>query len=185
VSDGTVLITGGGGNLGRSVVAAFEREGWRIFAPGRGEADLEDASQAARIVRECGPQLRAVAHLVGGFADGQPVEDTPVAHFEAMFRLNVRPAYLVLQAAMPVLRANGGAAVCVGSRAGQQPFAGAAGYCASKAALHALVGVVAAEGVRCNAVVPRVIDDPASVAETIVFLCEARSAAISGALIPV
>ena len=99
--------------------------------------------------------LRAVVCSAGGFAGGQPVAETPVEAFEAQFALNLRTAYLTIQAALPRLAAaGGGAIVCVGSRAGQHPFAGAAGYCTSKAALHALAEVVAREhrddGIRCN-----------------------------------
>jgi NAD(P)-dependent dehydrogenase (short-subunit alcohol dehydrogenase family) len=179
----TVIVTGSTGGLGPSVVAAFEGAGWDVVAPTRADADLSRAEDAARVVREAGP-LHALAHLVGGFRSEQPIESTPVDDFEAMFALNLRPAYLMLQAAMPALRETGGAAVCVGSRAGEHPFAGAAGYSASKAALHALVRTAAAEGVRCNAVVPRVIDDPAALAETIVFLASDASRALNGALLP-
>ena len=115
--------------------------------------------------------LRAVAHLVGGFAAGQPVAETPLADFEAQFALNLRPAYLVCQAALPRLAAAGGGAICcVSSRAALHPFAGAAGYCASKAALIAFARVVAregqADGVRCNVVLPSAIATRAMLAST-------------------
>ena len=42
-------------------------------------------------------------NLVGGFAADQPVKDTPIAEFERLFRLNLRPTYLVTQAALPRL----------------------------------------------------------------------------------
>jgi NAD(P)-dependent dehydrogenase (short-subunit alcohol dehydrogenase family) len=183
VPDRTVLVTGSTGLLGPAVVAAFEREGWRVLAPTRAQADLTRAEDTRRIVAGAGA-LHALAHLVGGFRAEQPIESTPVEEFESLFALNLRPAYLMLQAAMPALRETGGAAVCVGSRAGEDPFAGAAGYSASKAALHALVRTAATEGVRCNAVVPRVIDDPEALAETIVFLAGERSRALNGALLP-
>ncbi len=55
--------------------------------------------------------------------------------------------------------------MCVSTRAAVQPFAGAAGYIASKAAVIAFVKTVATEyrddGVRCNAILPSVIDTPA------------------------
>lgn len=92
------------------------------------------------------------------------------------------------------------------SRAAVQPFAGAAGYIASKAAVIAFAQAVAVEyrdeGIRCNAVLPSVIDTPANrraqpdadparwvspdrIAEVIHFLCDEPSAAISGAAVPV
>ena len=92
------------------------------------------------------------------------------------------------------------------SRAALHPFAGAAGYITSKAAVLALVSALDAEyanaGVRANAVLPGVIDTPgnrasmpdsdrkdwvapADIARTIVFLSSDESSAISGAQVPV
>jgi len=217
----TALITGGTGGLGRAVVAAFAADDWRVVvldmrpAELAGaqvlQADLTDPEDVARAVSEAtgeaGAPLRAVVNLVGGFAAGQPVADTPVAEFEAQFTLNLRPTYLVTQAALPALAdAGGGAIVCVSSRSALHPFAGAAGYCASKAAVITFAQVVAREhagdGIRCNAVMPQMIDTPANrasmpeeqhaaltppaeVAAVIRHLCNADSAPTTGAAIPV
>jgi NAD(P)-dependent dehydrogenase (short-subunit alcohol dehydrogenase family) len=216
----TVLITGGTGGLGRGVVAEFAAAGWRIVVPDiraselEGaevmEVDLTDAAAVARAVAFAAqPEapLRAVVNLVGGFAADQPIADTPLEVFEAQFALNLRPTYLVTQAALPALAAaGGGAIVCVSSRSALQPFAGAAGYCASKAAVLTFAQVVAregaADGVRCNAVLPQMIDTPANRATTppeqhadltpphqigavIRFLCSDESAPTTGAAIPV
>ena len=158
--DRTVIVTGGTGGLGRAVVAAFAANDWRVVvldmrtSEMQGaevvQADLTDPGDVARAVAaataEPGAPLRAVANLVGGFAAGQPVADTPVEVFEAQFALNLRPTYLVTQAALPALvAAGGGAVVCVSSRSALHPFAGAAGYCASKAAVIAFAQVVARE----------------------------------------
>ena len=157
--DATAIVTGGTGGLGRAVVARFAADGWRVVVPDARpaeldgaevvEADLTDPDAVARAVavaQVTGPPLRAVVNLVGGFAADQPVADTPFAEFEAQFTLNLRPTYLVSQAALPVLAAaGGGAIVCVSSRSALYPFAGAAGYCASKAAALAFAQVVARE----------------------------------------
>jgi NAD(P)-dependent dehydrogenase (short-subunit alcohol dehydrogenase family) len=219
--DRTALITGGTGGLGRAVVGAFVGNGWRVVVPDVApaelegaevvEADLTDAGQVASVVeraaaREDAP-LRAVVNLVGGFAADQPVATTPLEVFEAQFALNLRPTYLVTQAALPALvAAGGGSIVCMSSRSALHPFAGAAGYCASKAAVIAFVEVVAREhatdGVRCNAVLPAMIDTPANratmppeqhakltppeeIAAVIRFLCSDESAPTTGAAIPV
>jgi NAD(P)-dependent dehydrogenase (short-subunit alcohol dehydrogenase family) len=219
--DRTALITGGSGGLGRAVVAAFAEDGWRVVVPDASpvpldgaesvEADLTvpgDVDRAVRVAaeREDAP-LQAVVNLVGGFASDQPVATTPLADFEAQFALNLRPTYLVTQAALPALiDGGGGAIVCVSSRAALFPFAGAAGYCASKAAVIAFTQVVAREhsgdGIRCNAVLPSMIDTPSNreamppsqhssltppreIAQVIRFLCGDASAPTSGAAIPV
>ena len=219
----TALITGATGGLGRSVVERFLADGWRVVAPVRStdaateghpaleilEADVTDPVSVSRAVRlaatdENAP-LRAVVNLVGGYAGGASVRETPIEDFEAQFRLNLRPTYLVTQAALEHLTPDG-AIVCVASRAAVRPFAGAAGYIASKAAVIAFAQSVAAEyrdaGIRCNAVVPSVIDTPANrrsqpqadhsrwvaperIAAVVRFLCDEASGAISGAAIPV
>jgi NAD(P)-dependent dehydrogenase (short-subunit alcohol dehydrogenase family) len=138
----TALITGGTGGLGRAVVGAFVGNGWRVVVPDVApaeldgaevvEADLTDAGQVAGVVeraatREDAP-LRAVVNLVGGFAADQPVAATPLDVFEAQFALNLRPTYLVTQAALPALvAAGGGSIVCMSSRSALHPFAGASG----------------------------------------------------------
>jgi NAD(P)-dependent dehydrogenase (short-subunit alcohol dehydrogenase family) len=52
------------------------------------------------------------------------------------------------------------------TRAAVQPFSGAAGYVSSKAAVIAFAQAVAVEykndGIRCNAILPSVIDTPAN-----------------------
>jgi NAD(P)-dependent dehydrogenase (short-subunit alcohol dehydrogenase family) len=217
----TALITGGTGGLGRAVVAAFVGNGWRVVVPDVAPAELEgaevvaadltDAGQVAGVVERAAAQedapLRAVVNLVGGFAADQPVAATPLDVFEAQFALNLRPTYLVTQAALPALvAAGGGSIVCMSSRSALHPFAGAAGYCASKAAVIAFAQVVArehaADRVRCNAVLPAMIDTPANratmppeqhakltppeeIAAVIRFLCSDESAPTTGAAIPV
>ena len=95
------------------------------------------------------------------------MHETPIEDFERQFRLNLRPTYLLCAAALPrMLEAGGGSIVCVSTRAALRPFAGAAGYIASKAAVLAFVDALAAEytkdGIRANAILPSVIDTPAN-----------------------
>jgi NAD(P)-dependent dehydrogenase (short-subunit alcohol dehydrogenase family) len=212
--DRTALVTGGAGGLGRSVVAALVADGWDVVVPveagsdieGRDGvstvvADLTDPDDVARAIRAAGERLGAVVNLVGGFAADQPVADTPITEFERLFTLNLRPTYLVTQAAIPRLK-DGGSIVCVGSATALEPFAGAAGYAASKAAVIAFAKTVAKEGVRCNVIVPTMIDTPANreampesewhklvppakIASVIAFLCSDASAALNGAVVPV
>ena len=222
----TALITGGSGGLGTAVVTEFLDAGWRVVVPwivdselGRlpdaelletVQADLfeqDPASSAATLAAgAAGMPLRAVVNLVGGFAMGGRVHETPVEEFERQLRLNLRPLYITTQAALPhLIAAGGGAVVCVSSRAAVRPYPGAAGYITSKAAVLALTDALAVEyapeGIRVNAVMPSIIDTPAnraaqpgadysswvapkSIARVVRFLCE-DSDAVSGAHIPV
>jgi len=202
----TALITGGTGGLGVSVVQAFLDDGWRVVVPDilpgpherlpdaaeTVQADLTDPDDVARVVRLAASDpeqpLRALANLVGGFKADQPVADTPLAEFEALFALNLRPTYLMTQAVLPRLVEAGGA-----------------GYAASKAAVLTFARVVAkehaSEGVRCNVIAPTMIDTPANraanpdsidklvpperIAKTILFLCSDASAALNGEVLTV
>jgi NAD(P)-dependent dehydrogenase (short-subunit alcohol dehydrogenase family) len=211
----TALITGATGGLGGAVVERFAAEGWQVVGvdkrPGEDfdnvrfvEADLFDQAEVERAVAGAGDDLHAVVNLVGGFAQGGRVHETPIEEFERQFTLNLRPTYLVTAAAIP--RMDGGTVVCVGTRAALRPFPGAAGYVASKAALLALVRALDAEyrddAIRVNAVLPSVIDTPANrssmpdadhdawvapeeIAEVVHFLSSDASSPISGAEVPV
>jgi NAD(P)-dependent dehydrogenase (short-subunit alcohol dehydrogenase family) len=220
----SALITGGTGGLGAAVVHTFVTDGWRVVAPVRPgtadrlpagvvpvEADLTDpdAVRAAVAVAagEAGTPLRAVVNLVGGYAGGGLVHETPIDAFEAMLRVNLRPTYLVTAAALPhLVDAGGGSVVCVSSRAAVAPFPGAAGYATAKAAVLAFANAVAIEyrkhGVRCNTVLPSIIDTPANraaqpdadpgkwvppdeIARVVRFLAGDDSAPTSGATVPV
>ena len=194
------FITGGGGGLGVAVVERFLTAGWNVTAPRRSEADLTDPEAVRRAVEAAAP-LHAVVNLAGGFTAGQRVAGTPVEDFEANFALNLRPTYLVCHAAIPHL-ASDGAIVCTSSMTARDPFPGSAGYAASKAAVTALARAIAKEGVRCNVVLPSLIDTPANresmpesswdklvppqrIAELILWLCSPQSAALNGAELPV
>lgn len=223
----TVVITGGTGGLGSAVTGAFVEAGWRVVVPWIVEAelarldehpdvhavraDLFDPGSAQQVAdlaaADPDAPLRAVVNLVGGFAMGGRVHETPIEDFERQLTLNLRPTYVTSQATLPHLIAGGGGAiVCVSSRAGVQPFAGAAGYVTAKAAVLALVDAMAteykADGVRVNAILPSVIDTPANrasmpdadfdtwvtpaeIAKVILFLCDNDSGVISGAHLPV
>jgi NAD(P)-dependent dehydrogenase (short-subunit alcohol dehydrogenase family) len=222
----TAIVTGGTGGLGAAVTRRFLDASWRTVVPWHDErelnrladhplltlvqADLFDPASAAACVAEGAADpaapLAAVVNLVGGFAMGARMHETPIEDFERQLRLNLRPTYLTCQAALPHLIAGGGGAiVCVSSRAAVRPFPGAAGYVTSKAAVLALVDALAveyrADGVRVNAVLPSVIDTPANragqpdadhsrwvrpaeIAEVIFGLCAGQEI-VSGAHVPV
>lgn len=226
--EATVLVTGATGGLGPAVVAAFLDDGWRVVATSRSgrppqdlvgsdrlepvATDLFEPADVAEAVTlaaadRAGAPLRALVNLVGGYAAGGLVHETPVEQFERQLTLNLRPTYLVTQAVLPhLVEGGGGAVVCVSARAAVAPFRGAGGYVSAKAAVLAFSQAVAVEyraaGVRCNAVLPSVIDTPANradqpgadtsrwvppeqVAAVIRFLCSDDSAPTSGAAIPV
>ncbi|MFF5181478.1 SDR family NAD(P)-dependent oxidoreductase [Micromonospora sp. NPDC000316] len=226
MAERSVLVTGGSGGLGGAVTSTFLAAGWRVVVPERKSrprsepapadlvrliADLGDPVGAAHAVEAAtddpAAPLRAVVNLVGGYASGGLVHETPVDEFERMLTVNLRPTYLVTQAALPhLVAAGGGAVVCVSARAAVAPFPGAAGYVTAKAAVLAFANAVAVEyrsrNVRCNTVLPSIIDTPANradqpdadhsrwvspveIASVVHFLASADSAPTSGASVPV
>jgi NAD(P)-dependent dehydrogenase (short-subunit alcohol dehydrogenase family) len=219
----SVVVSGGTGGLGSAVTAVLLEAGWHVVVPFVDErelervkehphlelvaADLFDPEAAAAVIERAPDPFGGLVNLVGGFAAGGRVHETPIEDFERQFRLNLRPTYLLCHAALPrMLEAGGGAIVCVSTRAAVRPFAGAAGYISSKAAVLAFVDALAAEytkdGIRANAILPSVIDTPANrasqpdadfsrwvppeqIAHVIRFLCSDESAPISGGHVPV
>jgi NAD(P)-dependent dehydrogenase (short-subunit alcohol dehydrogenase family) len=170
------------------------------------QADLLDG-EGARGAVEAVSDLEAVVNLVGGFASGPLVHESEPEQFMRMIELNLVPGFNLARAAMPKLVERGsGAFVGVSARPALRPFPGAAGYITGKAAVLAFIQALDAEyrnsGVRCNAVLPSVIDTPANraatpdadfskwvppeeIARVIRFLISEESAPISGAGIPV
>jgi NAD(P)-dependent dehydrogenase (short-subunit alcohol dehydrogenase family) len=225
--DCSAIVTGGTGGLGSAVVTRLLDDGWRVVVPWIIESELERVQPrdgleliesdlfepdavtevVATAAAVASAPLRGVVNLVGGFAAGERVDQTPIEDFEKQFRLNLRPTYLMVQAAVPRLIAAGeGSIVCVGTRAALKPFSGAAGYIASKAAVIAFSQAVAVEyrddNVRCNTILPSVIDTPGNraampkadhdrwvkpdaIAGVIAHLLSADSSPTSGAAIPV
>ena len=219
----TAIITGGTGGLGAAVVRRFLADGWAVVVPWVSEreldrldahelltlvqADLFDPDAARGVADAASGGLRAVVNLVGGFAAGGRIHETPADVLDDQLRLNLRPAWLVTSAALPgLLAGGGGAVVCVSSRTALQPFSGGAAYAIAKRAVLGFVDALdveyRADGIRANAVLPSIIDTPGNrasmpdadpsawvtpdqLAATIAFLCSEGGAAIVGAHLPV
>ena len=231
MKDRVVLVTGGAGNVGVAVTAAFLEAGARVVAPiyktdHAGALDPlrkahrerlhsfaldltteRGAEQAVGQVVEWGGRIDAVAHMIGGYAGGSSVADTPLGVWERMMDLNLKSAWLVARSALPrMVSQGGGSFVFVSSRAAVQGRAGHAAYAVAKSALITLAEAIAEEyagqGIRANAVLPGTVDTeanrrempraefsrwtpPEQNARAIVFLASPAAEAINGAAIPV
>ncbi|SLM47188.1 Short-chain dehydrogenase/reductase SDR [Nitrospira japonica] len=181
LSGKVVLIAGGGGALGGTIVPAFVRSGARVISADRNpppeqviegkamKADVADKAAVHRlledVIRTAG-RLDVLVNLVGGFAAGR-IADTDVSLWHRMLAVNLTPAFLLSKAALPHMTARGsGRLLHVAAWAAVEPFDGAGAYIVAKSGLLALIRVLALElkgsGVTVNGVLPTTIDTPAN-----------------------
>jgi NAD(P)-dependent dehydrogenase (short-subunit alcohol dehydrogenase family) len=226
-TDRAIVVTGGTGGLGLGVCRVLQETGRPLVVTWVMERELErarealgpeadlrrvDVTDAGRMEAlagelDAGEGVWALAHLVGGYRDGDPVASLDLDAWELQMDLNVRSAAVAMRAFLPAMvRRGGGRVVAVSSRAALRPFAGASAYAASKAALIALVAAASEEvkhdGVTVNCILPSVIDTPANraaqgdadhsrwvkpeeIGHVIRFLASPEGSAVTGAAIPV
>jgi NAD(P)-dependent dehydrogenase (short-subunit alcohol dehydrogenase family) len=218
------LVTGANGGLGISVTKALLNAGFTVvgLSPRIRQSDFDhsnfialpatlDSLDAAKqvagsVIARCG-KIDLLAHLVGGFAGGQPVAETDDATWRSMFDANLNSAFHILRAVVPEMRkARGGSIVAISSRMAEEPAATIGAYSASKAALVSLIRTVALEnkdaGITANVILPGTIAtpanlkdipgadvstwvQPASIASLIVWLAGDAGKDVTGAAIPV
>lgn len=185
-----VMVTGGGGNLGRAVAAAFAAQGARlalvdlqadklgdVIADLSGGADLhaafggdlstpEGVQKVIDAVLAKFGRVDSLVHTVGGYAAGKPVHEESLDVLDKMMSLNVRPLYLVGGAVARQLlkQGSGGSIVFILAKAGQKGSKNHAAYTASKAAATRIMESMAIElrdhNIRVNGVSPSTIDTP-------------------------
>jgi NAD(P)-dependent dehydrogenase (short-subunit alcohol dehydrogenase family) len=211
-----VIVTGAGGGLGTSVTNAFLDAGATVIGVSRSiqPADFPhpnftalpaslstgDAASntAATVIARFG-RIDTLVHVMGGFAGGQSVADTPTATLDAMLDINLRAAFHMMRAVIPPMRAQRtGRILVVASRQAVEPSPMVGAYNASKAAVVSLVKTVALENkdanITANSVLPGAMDTPgnqgnnlvktAQVASLLVYLASDAASEITGAAIP-
>ena len=172
----TAIITGASTGLGRALADHLVHDGWRVVVDARSAADLHAAAAgwagAAIALPGDVTQARHRRELVaaaGGRLDllvlnasslGQtplpPLASYRADELRAVLETNTVAPLLLLQLALPALRAAGGQVLAISSDAAVEGYPGWGGYGASKAALDQLIRVLGAEepGVRAYAVDP-------------------------------
>lgn len=180
---GTVIVTGGGGVIGRAICARLVQSGYRpvaadlqsavpdglgSFAPAFVAMDVTSSESVRAAVAQAvcaGESLIGVVNCAGVLRDsfvGELDEDK----LDLMFQVNVAGMARVVEATADLVCA-GGAIVNVGSLTGHfGRFTGASVYGATKAGIAAYTRYLAAElaprGIRVNNVAPGVIRAPMS-----------------------
>ena len=165
------LVTGASRGIGAATAEALRTAGARVvrvaraLPPGDGfldlAADLTDPAQvdalAERVRGDVGPPDLVVSNA-GGFLL-RPLEQTTMADFDAQVAINLRAAFAVARAFLPMLRDAGrGTFITVGSVADHVGFPENAAYAASKYGLRGLHETLLAEfqgtGVRLTLISP-------------------------------
>jgi len=230
-SNRVVMVTGAAGNLGQAVARAFHKAGARLVLVAHKETDLTrilgsvedtdghmliapvDVTDLDAVRQAVGEAVRrfgridVLVNTVGGYRAGTPVHETPVETLDFLFNLNVRSMFLMCQAVVPTMLAQGeGKIINIGAAGGLHGGKGNSAYSASKSAVIRITESLAAElkttRINVNCVLPGIIDTPqnreaipkadhsrwvkpASIAEVILFLASDAARDVFGIALPV
>ena len=195
LSGKTALVTGASRGIGRASALALAKAGAQVLVHYNGGE--KDATAVVAEIRKAGGKadkvtadLRAsdgphalaerVRAIVGarldilvasaGIAKAATIEETTVEDFDALFAVNVRAPYFLLQQLLPVM-CKGSSVVLLSSLAAHASVGTLSAYAATKGAIDTLVKHFAAalgeRGIRVNAVAPGVVPtDMSSFAKT-------------------
>ena len=180
---GTVLIFGGSGIIGRAIATEFGRQGWSVGI--QYHQNLLSAEETCTAIREAGGEARpyqsnvtepaqvknlfhsfvqdygSLTFLVWavGIAPSKLLAKTTSEEWKHTVQTNLTGAFYVLQEAGPIFeKQQDGGVVFIGSFSGKKGIAGQAAYAASKAGLIGLMQTTAHEwgiwNIRVNAIFP-------------------------------
>lgn len=181
-----ILITGATGAIGAALAKVYAQPGVTLYLQGRNETRL---SEVAEICRAKGAEvvtqlldlrkfdeLRAWLGALGPLDVvivnagmnthiGVAGEPEPWGEVEALLDVNLKAAMVIVQEALPAMRARGrGQIVLISSLAAYFGLPVTPTYCATKAGLkaygEALRGWLAPEGIRVNVVMPGYVKSP-------------------------
>jgi 3-oxoacyl-[acyl-carrier protein] reductase len=191
----TALVTGASRGIGRASALALARMGAQVLVHyGRGAKEADNVvaeirkgggradAIAADLAAADGPHklARQVRSVVGdrldilvanaGVSKTATIEETTVGDFDALFAVNVRAPFFLVQQLLPILH-EGSSVVLISSLAARAVVGTIPAYAATKGAIDTLVKHLASalgqRGIRVNAVAPGVVaTDMSSFAKT-------------------
>jgi 3-oxoacyl-[acyl-carrier protein] reductase len=185
----TALITGAASGIGRAQALLFAREGAAVVAAdlngdgteqvvteieatgGTGLAvkmdvsDNESVHAAVESAVSRFGRIDILSNTAGAFDYYRQTLDTPRELWDKLIAVNLTSLYLVTNAVLPIMLANGGGkVVMIASGAGLMGGGGGAAYTSTK---HAVIGYTrqlaagyGKQGIRANAIAPGLIDTP-------------------------
>jgi 2-keto-3-deoxy-L-fuconate dehydrogenase len=172
------LVTGGASGIGEAVSRVFTAAGATVVI-----ADI-DESRATALTKELpGSSMTlcditnedSVKQTIGGLGNLDilvnnagiglvgGVEETELADFQRLFKVNVEGSFLVTKHAVPLLVASHGSVVNIGSVAGLIGVKKRFAYCATKGAVVAMTRQLAVDyptQIRVNCICPGTVDTP-------------------------
>jgi NAD(P)-dependent dehydrogenase (short-subunit alcohol dehydrogenase family) len=178
------LVTGAGRGIGRGCALALAEAGADVVAVSRSPDELEHLAdevralgRSARAVALDVTQSKSIRMLVSelprldvlvvsaGTNIPEPFLDVPDDHLDALLAVNVRAAFVTVQAAARrMVEAGGGSIVLISSQMGRVGAAERSVYCTTKHAVEGLTKAAAVElgprRVRVNAVAPTFVETP-------------------------
>ena len=201
LKDKVAIVTGAASGIGAASARLFAAEGARLalvdqdkVGLGQVAADIEAGGGSAIILPadvSSDAEARAgVAQVMekwgridvlltaAGMSTGGTVDAIEEAAWDRTFAVNVKGTYLWIHYAIqPMIVAQAGAIVTIGSQLAQSSPGKNAAYVASKGAIASLTKTIAvdhaAQGIRVNALMPGVIDTPMP-ARSLHALCRSR-----------
>ena len=182
-ADRNVVVTGGGGGLGRAFATAFAESGAYVVAA---DIDIAGARQTAKLITESGGcalaaqvdvtdpvSVESLARTVAGLGQvdvlvnnaaiyaglsRRPFEEIDPAEWDRVMAVNVKGTWLCTAAIVPHMRQPGGKIVNIASATVMSGSPLWMHYVASKGAVIAMTRVLAREvgerGITANAVAP-------------------------------
>lgn len=181
-----IVVTGGSTGIGRATAELIAARGGRVSLIARGAGKLAEAKAAigeaaATFPADVADKAELIAALNAAIShhgpiDGlflnagiggtfAPIEDYPDAVFDAVLAVNLKAAFWAIAHVLPAMKARqSGSILVTGSLASERGMPLNAAYVASKHAVLGLSRAVANEaaehGVRCNCIVPGLIETP-------------------------
>jgi 2-keto-3-deoxy-L-fuconate dehydrogenase len=174
----TALITGGASGIGEATARIFGSAGARVLVVDIDEARAKACSETIPNSAAFGCDITdqaAVSRLFGsverldilvncaGIGLVGNVEETELADFQRLFRVNVDGSYLMTRAALPLLKLVRGSVLNIGSVAGLVGVKRRFAYCATKGAVIAMTRQLAVDyptEIRANCIAPGTVDSP-------------------------
>ncbi len=187
-SNEVVLITGGTGALGRTLVNKFIESGARTISSYLNEKEAEklkttnhkveliklDITKEEQLLKmipivvERFGTINVLVNVVGGYLGGKDITELEESDWDSMMNLNLKSAFMISKHVIPVMKSsgNGGNVVHVSSRTGLKSDGHDSAYAASKAALIRFVESTSQEfkqyNINVNCILPTTIDTEAN-----------------------